>query len=262
MSPVRMRRFAHIGACAARHVPGAERDPPSVAGALVSFLGGVQALHEKVLDDDGRRAILLPMPAPLRRAEAPVVSLPERAAADLRYIRGAMENSGRFSAVPGYGGVAMGAVALVAAAAAARAAGPEEQLLIWSGAAAVAVAVGGMAMRRKAARLGVALLAGAGRRFLLCLCPSLVAGALLTAALARGGHHDLLPATWLLLYGAGVVAAGALSPPVVPATGAGFLVLGAVALAAPASWSTGLLAAGFGGLHVVCGAFVARRHGG
>jgi hypothetical protein len=193
------------------------------------------------------------MPAPSRRAETPVVSLPDRAAADLRYIRGAMENSGRFSAVPGRGGVAMGVIALVAAVLDSRVADAETSLAVWCVAAAVAVAVGGIEMRRKAARLGVALLAGAGRRFLLCLCPSLVAGALLTAALARTGQHDLLPATWLLCYGAGVVAAGALSPAVVPAMGGGFLVLGATALAAPPEWGTLLLGTGFGGLHVVCG---------
>jgi len=202
------------------------------------------------------------MPAPSRRAATPVVSLPDRAAADLRFIRGAMEHSGRFSAVPGLGGVAMGAIALVAALLSARAADPDAWLAVWSVAAALALAVGGIAMRRKAARLGVALLAGAGRRFLLCLCPSLVAGALLTAALARAGLHDLLPATWLLCYGAGVVAAGALSVPVVPAMGGAFLLLGAGALAAPPEWGGVFLGLGFGGLHVVCGLVVARRHGG
>lgn len=202
------------------------------------------------------------MPAPSRRAATPVVSLPDRAASDLRYIRGAMENSGRFSAVPGRGGVAMGVVALAAAALDARAADAETSLAVWSAAAIAALAVGGLAMRRKAARLGVALLAGAGRRFLLCLCPSLVAGALLTAALARAGLHEMLPATWLLCYGAGVVAAGALSVPIVPATGGGFLVLGAAALAAPPAWGTALLGLGFGGLHVASGLVIARRHGG
>ena len=47
------------------------------------------------------------MPAPLRRLPSSV-SLPERAAADLEFIRGAMERSGSFTAVPGLGGVAMG----------------------------------------------------------------------------------------------------------------------------------------------------------
>lgn len=201
------------------------------------------------------------MVRPLHRLE-PASSLSARAEADLRFIRGAMERSGSFTAVPGRGGMAMGAVALGAAAAARSVDDPDRWVALWTVAAVLAVAIGALAMRRKAAHEGIALLAGPGRRFLLCLCPSLVAGALLTAALARAGAVELLPGTWLLCYGAGVVAAGALSPPVVPATGAAFLGLGALALLAPASWGDALLAAGFGGVHLVSGWVVARRHGG
>jgi hypothetical protein len=35
-----------------------------------------------------------------------------------------------------------------------------------------------------------------------------------------------------------------------------------VALFAPASWSTALMIAGFGALHVIFGFVIARRHGG
>ncbi|HEX6883533.1 MAG TPA: hypothetical protein VF530_09140 [Planctomycetota bacterium] len=189
-------------------------------------------------------------------------SLGARAEADLRFIRGAMERSGSFTAVPGRGGMAMGVVALAAAGATRLVEGPEAWVALWVVAAAVAIGIGVLAMRRKAAREGLALLAGPGRRFLLCLCPSLVVGALLTAALARAGAVELLPGAWLLCYGAGVVAAGALSPPIVPVTGAAFLVLGATALIAPPSWGDALLAAGFGGIHLVSGLVVARRHGG
>ena len=204
------------------------------------------------------------MTAPAPRLADPPPSLHERAAEDLRFIRGAMERSASFTAVPGLGGMAMGAVAL-AAAAAARAsdpAGGEAWLAVWVGAAVVAAAVGVVAMQRKAARQGLSLLQGPGRRFLLGLCPSILAGALLTAALARSGQHDLLPATWLLLYGAGVVAAGAYSHHVVPLTGAAFLLAGAAALAAPPAWGDALMAAGFGGIHLVSGFVVWRRHGG
>jgi hypothetical protein len=200
------------------------------------------------------------MPAPLRRLP-PSISLPERAAADLQFIRGAMERSASFTAVPGWGGMAMGGVALVAAV---RASAVERGawLAIWLAAALVAIAIGALTMQRKAARQGVALLAGPGRRFLLCLGPSLLAGALLTAGLARAGQFELLPAMWLACYGAGVVSAGAFSTPIVPATGAAFLALGALALAAPAGWGDALMALGFGGVHLVAGFLVARRHGG
>jgi hypothetical protein len=40
------------------------------------------------------------------------------------------------------------------------------------------------------------------------------------------------------------------------------MLLGGVALAAPAQWAMALLALGFGGLHIVLGFIVWRRHGG
>jgi hypothetical protein len=190
------------------------------------------------------------------------LSLPDRAEADLRFIRGAMERSGSFTAVPGVGGIVMGAVALAAAAAAAPRAGTREWLVVWIAAACVAMAAGILAMRRKAARQGVAILKGPGRRFLLCLCPALFAGAVLTAAILRIGRADLLPTAWLLCYGCGVTAAGAFSTRIVPLTGAAFLALGAVAAVAPPSWGDVLMAAGFGCIHVASGIVVARRHGG
>jgi hypothetical protein len=158
--------------------------------------------------------------------------------------------------------MAMGLVALAAASAGPFAPHADAWVALWAATALVAMTIGAVSMRRKAAREGIALLSGPGRRFLLCLCPSLVAGALLTAALARAGEIELLPGAWLLCYGAGVVAAGALSPPIVPITGAAFLALGATALVAPPAWGDAFMAIGFGGAHLVSGFVVARRHGG
>jgi hypothetical protein len=44
--------------------------------------------------------------------------------------------------------------------------------------------------------------------------------------------------------------------------GLSFMVVGAAALAAPAAWGGALMAAGFGALHVLFGALIARKHGG
>jgi hypothetical protein len=101
-----------------------------------------------------------------------------------------------------------------------------------------------------------------GRRFLLGFLPPALAGAVLTLALYASGAVSLIPGTWLLLYGAAVVTAGTFSVRIVPAMGVCFMLTGAVALVAPAAWADILLAAGFGGLQIVFGLLIARKHGG
>ena len=192
----------------------------------------------------------------------PPPALGDRARSDLAYIRAAMERSGRFTAVPGRGAMIVGLVAISAALVAEAQPGRADWLVTWLAAAAAAVTIGLMTARTKARDQGIRLLAGPGRKFLLGLCPPLVAGAVLTWILFRAGLADALPGMWLLLYGAGVVTGGAFSVPVVPVTGLGFMLLGGLALFLPPPWGEALLAAGFGGLHLVSGFVGWRRHGG
>ena len=101
-----------------------------------------------------------------------------------------------------------------------------------------------------------------GRKFVLSLFPPLLAGAALSFALYGAGLAHLLPGVWLLLYGAGVMSAGAFSVRVVPVMGLCFMLAGIVALFCPAAWSNAVMAAGFGGLHMLFGTIIARRYGG
>lgn len=189
----------------------------------------------------------------------PAASLEDRAASDLSFIRSTMERSGRFTAVPGWGGVLMGTIAL-ATAALSPALG-KDWPVAWLIAAASAGSCNSWLLARKARRQGLSVLRGRGPRFLLGLCPPLIAGAVLTALLWNG-HPELLPATWLLLYGAAVVTGGAFSIAVVPVMGAVFMVLGIAAAILPTSWGIPLLAAGFGGVHLGFGLWIGVRHGG
>ena len=92
--------------------------------------------------------------------------------------------------------------------------------------------------------------------------PPLVAGALLTVVLWRAGLAATLPGAWLLLYGTGLMTAGAFSARIVPVMGACFMALGAAAFATPAAWGDLWMTLGFGGLHMVFGLIIWRRNGG
>jgi len=188
--------------------------------------------------------------------------LGSRAANDLRFIRETMESAGSFTAVPGLGGVAMGLVGLAAGAVASLLPAPDAFLWVWLGAAGIALSLGGLAMARKAQRVGSRFFSVAGRRFVLGLAPALAAATVLTAVLWQAGAWEVIPGCWLLLYGAGVTSAGAFSVRPVPIMGGGFMLLGLLTFAAPSSWANVMLALGFGGLHLIFGVEIARRHGG
>jgi hypothetical protein len=190
------------------------------------------------------------------------VKLDDHARDNLRFIRETMERAGSFTAVPGWGGVAIGVTALGAAAIAARQTSSNGWLATWIVEAILAMAIAVWTTFSKARDAGTPLLSGPGRRFVYSFAPSIFVGALLTMYLVRTGVIDAVPGTWLLLYGTGMVAAGAFSIRVVPLMGLCFMVLGAVALFNPWNWDNAILAAGFGGLHIIFGAVIARNYGG
>jgi hypothetical protein len=190
------------------------------------------------------------------------VPIRQKAIDNLRYIRETMERASSFTAVPGWGGVAMGASALAAAAASTFARSSDEWLGVWLAEGFLGLGISVWAIGRKARRFGIPLFAGPGRRFLLTLAPPLFAGALATVALQRAARVDLLPGLWLLLYGTAIVTGGAFAVRIVPVMGLAFMLLGAICLFSPVSWGTAFLAAGFGGLQVVFGVLIAKRYGG
>ncbi len=191
----------------------------------------------------------------------PTIALHERAQDNLRFIRSTMERAGSFTAVPGWGGVAMGVTALVAAGLA-HGRSPDGWLLVWLAEGAVGFVIAAVSVRLKARRAQVLVFGAAGRRFWMGFAAPAVACALFTIVLYRTGGTSLLPSLWMLLYGAAVVAGGSNSARIVPLMGALFMVFGAVAMWTPPLWNDVMMAASFGVLHIVFGYRIARKHGG
>jgi len=200
---------------------------------------------------------------PLHRTPTPEPpALHVRAMDNLAFIRDTMEAAGSFTAVSGWGMVAVGIIAWAAAVLAAVQPTPLQALYVWIAAAVIAPAVSLWATVRKARNAHVPILSGPGRKFLLSFSPPLVVGALLTLVLYRGGLVEMIPGMWLLLYGTGVLAGGAFSVRIVPVMGLCFMLAGTIALFSPPSWNGWIMAAAFGGLHIGFGIPIARRHGG
>ena len=190
------------------------------------------------------------------------VQMHARAMDNLRYIRGTMERAGSFTAVPGLGGVLMGSIALAAAWIAGPGMREPRWLTVWGGAAAAAMLIGIAAADLKSRRMKLPLLSGPGRKFIAGFAPAMLAGAVITLALFRSGATGFLPGTWLLLYGAAVVSGGGNSVRVVPLMGACFMLIGTAGLLLPSISGDVLLAAGFGGVHIVFGTVIAVKYGG
>jgi hypothetical protein len=199
---------------------------------------------------------------PIRPAPAEPVAMRAHAIDNLQYIRSAMERAGSFTAVPGVGGILMGGTALGAAGLAARMWSAGAWLAVWLSEALLACLIGVAGAALKSRRANLPLFSGPGRKFLLGFTPPLLAGALLTLVLYRAAVFAALPGVWLLLYGAGVLCGGAASVKVVPVMGICFMALGAAALFAPPAWGNALLAAGFGGIHIVFGVLITVKYGG
>ena len=189
-------------------------------------------------------------------------ALHERAMDNLKYIRETMERATAFTGISGWGQVAIGFTAIASASISAQQKTFKAWLAVWMAEAVIALLIAGWSIDRKARAAKMPLLSGPGRKVAFSLSPPIFAGAVVTIVLYRAGLTNAIPGLWLLLYGTGVITGGMFSVSVVPIMGFCFMALGAAAFFAPAEYANWLMAAGFGGLHIVFGVIIARRYGG
>lgn len=173
-----------------------------------------------------------------------------------------MEQAGTFTAIPGYGAIAVGITAVAAALIAGDDVTKPRWLVAWLAEAAIAAAIAGFAILRKASASSAPLNAAPTRRFALAFAPALIAGAVLTYVFWTHGFRMPVAPMWLLLYGTAVTAGGALSVRIVPIMGITFALLGTAGFFLPDAFVPHLLTVGFGLLHIGFGAVIARNYGG
>lgn len=195
-------------------------------------------------------------------AEKAPPSLGDRAFDNLQFIRETMERSTHFTAVPGYGGMLMGATAIGAAFIANAQIYLRNWLIVWAIEAVLAFFIGILAMWQKSKTANVSLTSAPARKFALSFLPSLVVGIVITLGLWRFEHFEVMIPVWLLCYGAAVVSGGAFSVKAVPVMGWCFIALGAIAFLIPAGYGNSMMALGFGIVHVVFGFVIGRKYGG
>jgi hypothetical protein len=189
------------------------------------------------------------------------VAMDNHALGTLNYIRASIEAAGAF-AVPGIAGIAMGAVGIAATIVASLPGLGPHWLEIWVLAAIAASAIGVVLVARQPAR-GFMLYRGPARKFVLSLCPALLAGAVLTAVFWLEGLMALIPGTWLLLYGCAVLSASMMTSAtlvrLIVLMGALFVVYGVIAFQLPLRWHNYTLGFGFGVLHMLFGILIGRN---
>jgi hypothetical protein len=194
----------------------------------------------------------------------------ETARENLIYIRKTLEAAGQFTAVPGKCLMIAGCAALAGVTVNFFVTGtpwnsnpdPVRALGVWAAVLAFSLAVVSVGIFRKSRQTGTRIQAPLIRKLLWSLSPALFVGALLTHFALRAHCLEFLPAIWLGCYGAAVVSGGLVS--VAPVRYFGLCLLAAAAGAAVFPDGMGLtwMAAGFGWLHLVFGAYIAWRHNG
>ncbi len=190
------------------------------------------------------------------------INIGDRAIDNLRFIRETMERSTSFTAVPGYGGMLMGATAVAAAYIASTQVYLVDSLTVWLVEATLAFAIGLLAIWQKSKLAGQSLLSTPATKFAFGFAPPLIAGVIIVLGLWRYGHFEMLAPVCIVCYAVAIICGGAFSVKAVPIMGWCFMAVGAAAFLLPPSYGNVMMGASFGMLHIIFGAIIAKKYGG
>lgn len=189
---------------------------------------------------------------------------------NLLYIRKTLEAAGQVTAIPGKGLMTAGFLTLLASAFNAFVTGdpwssspyPRAALTAWGVVLIASIGIISYGMYCKSLKMCTPISPALLRKLLWSLCPALFVGALFTALAVKTNNMGWIPIIWIGCYGAAVAGGGQFSVAPVRSMGLCFLMS---ALGAAISFPhAGLawLAVSFGWLHLVFGAYIARRYNG
>lgn len=199
---------------------------------------------------------------PIRKDVSEPVNIGDRAIDNLQFIRETMERSAVFTSVPGYGGVLMGATAIVAAYIANSQDYLRNWLIVWLIEAFLAFFIGLLAMWQKSKMSQTSLTSAPARKFAMSFLPPLLCGVVVTLGLWRFEFYEAMVGVWLLSYGAAIVCGGAFSVKIIPVMGWLFMASGAIVFFLPRGFGDEIMALSFGALHIVFGIIIGRKFGG
>ena len=189
---------------------------------------------------------------------------------NLLYIRKTLEAAGQITAVPGWCLFAAGILSAAGVACnyfvtgAPWSPGPNTHMALvsWAVVLGISLAIVSWGIYWKSRQTCTPIQPPLLRKLLWSLCPALFVGGLLTSLASRAGRLDWLPVIWLGCYGAAVTNGGQVSVAPVRYMGLSFLLVAAGAALSIPEAGLAWLALGFGWLHLVYGAYIARRHNG
>jgi hypothetical protein len=189
---------------------------------------------------------------------------------NLLYIRKTLEAAGQLTAVPGKGLIAAGIISIAGAMVNVFVTGapwdsgsyPKCALATWGVVLCISLAIVSFGIYRKSQDMRTPIQPPLLRKLLWSLCPTLLVGGLLTSLAVHNGNLNWLPVIWLGCYGAAITNGGQVSVAPVRYMGLSFLLVAGCAALSPQRAGLAWLVLGFGWLHLIYGAYIARRYNG